>query len=214
MKWDEAAVESAIRSLPMRDDGKMPDVSEMVTLIRLGAWSGQGNTRSRARSATQKQTMAELRKLCDLCRELYEHIEAKMHSPALRMVEEQIRTGRAMREAKGERPLHHPLLLTVQVEGTFAAARAAWLDAKNGGDLPQPTNRGTKPAARDVTSRCANVFESVTGRPPARNYDAYTGQEGGAFLDFLGRIFDAVGLKAKPAGQAKLLLEKRAAKKA
>lgn len=121
---------------------------------------------------------------------------------------------REERARKGERPLHHPLLLTIQLQGTFEAARAAWIHAKNGAELPQPVSRGTKPAAKDVTFICGRVYESVTGQPATRNYNSYTNREGGAFIGFLQTIFDVLGLKAKAAGQAKLLLEKRAPEKA
>lgn len=214
MRWDEAAVTSAIQSLPARTDGKGMEIGEAVMMMKLAMWSGDGNTAARARPATRKQTLAELRKLCDLCRELHQHIELRMHSPALRMVEAQISEGRDAREAKGERPLYHPLALNIELEGTFEAARAAWLQVKDGADLPQPANRGTKPGAKDVTFVAARVFEGVTGRAPARNYNAYADREGGDFLDFLGKIFDALGVKAKAAGQAKLLMEKRAVERA
>lgn len=211
MKWDEAAIEGAIRGLAVRDDGKAPEVSEMVEMIRLGVWSGQMNTRARARHATRAQTMKDLEVLCKLCFELFDHIENKMRSPALRMVETKLREGRDERKDRGERPLYHPLLLTIQLAGTLEAAEAAWQQAKDGADLPQPAKRGTTVAAKEITFICARVFESVTGRAPARDYDAYAAREGGSFLDFVGKIFTALDVKAKPAGQVRMFMEKSAA---
>ena len=113
MKWNEAAVVAAVSALPVRTDGRAPDVAEMVMMIKVGVWSGQGNTARRARQATRKQTLAELKALCKRCRELYQHIETEMHSPALRLVEKKIAEGREERESKGKRPLYDPLLLTI-----------------------------------------------------------------------------------------------------
>lgn len=214
MKFDEAAIEAAVRALPMRADGLEPDVSEAVRMIGIAAWIGQANARPRARTATHKQTLAELKKLCDLCRDLYKHIETRMRSPALRLVEQTIRKGAEERATKSQRPIYHPLLLSEQLEATFLAARTAWVEVKGGAELPQPQARGTKPAARDVTGIVARVFESVTGTPAARAYDMAASKEGGPFVEFLGRVFDALGIKASPAGQAKLYLEKRASKTA
>jgi hypothetical protein len=60
---------------------------------------------------------------------------------------------------------------------------------------------------------CANAFQAVTGKPAARAYDPHTSSECGLFFKFLGEIFDALGIDAKPAGQAKLLMEKRPSEK-
>ena len=78
----------------------------------------------------------------------------------------------------------------------FAAAREAWREAKSGADLPQPTNRGTKPGAKDVALACADAFEAMTGRRATFTNDDATGASRGLFLDFLKQIFDALGVKA------------------
>ena len=209
MKWDEAAVEAAIRALPVRTDGKAPDVSQMVEMVRLGVWTGQVNTLPRARGATQKQTMAELKTLCELSRDLAEHI-MKMHSPALRMVEKHMQEVREERKRNGERrPLYVPLLLTIQLEGTFDAGKAAWHEAKNGGDLPQPGNRGTKPAAKQVAFMCARAFEAVTGKKSTYSNPSAGGKAQGQFLDFLGDVFRALGIPASPESMAREVREKR-----
>lgn len=213
MKWDEAAVEAAIRALPMRTDGMAPEVLEVVEMIQIGLWIGQANARSRARPATRSQTMAELKELCDLCRELYDHIENRMRSPALRLVEQTLKAGAEERARENRRPIYHPLLLTDQLKATFLAARTGWIGARRGDDLPQPQGQSRKPAAREVTSQCAIAFEAVTGKPAARKYDLHANSECGLFVKFLGEIFEALGIDAKPAGQAKLLMEKRPPKR-
>lgn len=212
MKWDEEAVEAAIRALPMRTDGKAPEISEAVEMIRIGLWAGQVNTRSRARSATRKQTMAELKTLCDLCRKLHEHLHNRMRSPALRLVEQEIRAGAEERARNGRRPVYHPLLLTDQLEATFFAARSAWIRAERGDDLPQPGGKSRKPAAQEVTRQCATVFQAVTGKPAARNYNTPASIEQGPFLKFVGEVIAALDIEAKPAGQTRRYMENGAAK--
>lgn len=204
MKWNEPAVAAAIQALPPRTDGKSMDIDEAVDMMRLRVWGGSISTLARARTATRKQTLAELKKLCDLCRELHEHIGFRMHSPALRMVEASIRDGKEDRAVAGRRPLYHPLVLNIQLEGMFEASRTAWLQAQEGCDLPQPAKRGTKPGAKDVTTVAASVFEAVTGRSAARSYSDASSREGGAFLGFLTAVFDALEVNAKPARQLRM----------
>jgi hypothetical protein len=102
MIWNDEAIakiEAAIRALPVRTDGKAPEVDRIIELIAMGTFAGRSNTRPRARRATQKQTQADLRKLCALCEKMFDHVENKMRSPALRMLEQAIRRARGTIES-------------------------------------------------------------------------------------------------------------------
>jgi len=179
-------------------------LGEAVLFMKVGLLAGTINTAARARPATRKQTLVELRKLCDLTRNLHNHISTVMHSPALRLIEAELKKENAQQDSTGNHSLAQPLLLDVQLKGMFEAARKAWTLARDGGELPQPTNRGTKPGAKDVTRVAMRVFEQVTGESAGRQYSEADAKEGGATLAFLTAIFDALAVRAKPAGQLRL----------
>lgn len=208
MKWDVEPVTAAFQSLSA--DLSAEVVAQEVQTFKIAAWAGHSNTRARARPATRQQTLAELKKLCELCRELHEHIEHRMHSPALRMVEAKITAGKDGRATKGKRPLYHPLLLNIQLEGMFEASRAALIAVKNDAELPQPNSRGQKPDAAMIANVCLRDFERLTGRRASVIVNSMTNEAGGPFVDFLAKIFVALGIKASPVSQARTAIEKRA----
>jgi hypothetical protein len=118
--------------------------------------------------------------------------------------------GREARSKAGKRRIHHPLLLTDQILGTLQAAITALQQVEDGADLPQPRNRGTKPAAKDITAICARAFESMTGKPATFSSEHSTGIVSGDWPSFLTQVFDAMHVRASVAAQVRDFSKKKA----
>jgi hypothetical protein len=156
-------------------------------------------------SATKNQAITELRHLAKLSDDIYHHI-SRMRNPAILALQDTTPAGPAqLRDLKWH------------VWDMCAAARYA-IDHLKKSD--EPRIRG-KPQARAVTDAAAKIYQELTGEAPGRissgveiNGHVRGQREGGPFVEFLADTFEALGIDAKAAGQAKLLSKRRGARQA
>lgn len=188
-------VKTAIRKLPVLPDREclIDTHAKQICLIALiFDWPPHWQHN------TKKQAMAELEKLAKLGHALYEHIFT-MRVTALEAFMDATPAGR-----------QYTLLpqLESHIEDVCDVARHAidHLQRSDGPRIPR------KIRARVVAEEAAKTYLALTGRAPTRRSSAIEvnprirGQhDGGPFIAFLADVFEALGVRAKAAGQAKLL---------
>ena len=215
-----ARMETAIRKLPVLPRYEWL-IRSFATLVdgkfNLADYKNEKQMPIWQQRSTTKQAIAELADLAKLSLALHNHIRKmgiEAHA-ALRAVSTILRRHQLEKSLPSDRDLIAPLLeddldrLAIHVKNTHAVAREA-IDHVRGSRIQG------KPVARAVTDAAAKVYQELTGKAPGRiasgvevNGHILGQRDGGQFIAFLADVFEALGIDAKAAGQAKLLSKRR-----
>jgi hypothetical protein len=116
------------------------------------------------------------------------------------------------REAAKQEWLQLKQLLEFSAERAKKAAEAAQVVIKH---RPEAGSKGGRPPDRlgdSVAIMAALVYQELTGAPASRVIDGITGKPRGGFFEFLGRVFEALGIGSSP-NAANARLQERLGKK-
>jgi hypothetical protein len=116
------------------------------------------------------------------------------------------------REAAKQEWLQLKQLLEFSAERAKKAAEAAQVVIKH---RPEAGSKGGRPRDRlgdSVALMAALVYQELTGAPASRVIDGITGKPRGGFFEFLGRVFETLGIGSSP-NAANARLQERQGKK-
>lgn len=135
----------------------------------------------RFRNSSPTHAEREVERYARLCLDLGRYIQT-MRAPALRALD------------------FGPLRILDELVAQIETARNAEIEATNCLGAPQ------KELARDVAGAARAAYEEITGQKATRVIR--DGQAGGPFIEYLGEIFKACGIKASPESQARAMEKK------
>lgn len=186
------ALASAIRALDGAERLSEDEIKSKARFLWSMACLAKDEELERNRPATMKGSEDELKTFHGLCRRLTDHI-TKMRRPAVAALYAE---GADLFRIAND-------LNTLQEQAHLAFG---------GLDAPEKVSGAKKTAAAEVTEIAASVFANVTGREPTFTTSPRTGERSGPWPDFLGAIFQAVGINASVGAQVRQLSAKTAPK--
>jgi len=185
---------AVLHSLDVLEE-KRDTIEAEANNLALAAYLAWADSQPHLEHVGTSRTLDELQGLHDKCFFLLKFIH-EMHADALAAVQRE--TGLDL--------LRSPLARALG-ETSNAAVRA--IDqVEQGPKVPGQKGARMKKDAFNLVCDAAGTYERLTGRDPARSYNKAQNKESGAFLDYVDRIFAAVKIEAKAAGQVKSYLDR------